>query len=59
MEQIIEQLEKLNKKADAIIGIMQTPVSKLKKISEIIATAVAIISVLAIIDVIRSWIIGG
>jgi hypothetical protein len=59
MEQVIAELEKLNTKADVIIGIMQTPENKLFKLMEIIGNAVGIISVLAIIELIRNWIIGG
>ena len=59
MEQVIAELEKLNKKADVIIGIMQTPENKLLKLLEIIGNAVGIISILAIIELIRNWIVGG
>jgi len=53
------ELVKLNKKADVIIGIMQTPQNKLLKLMEIVGNAASIIGILAIIDLIRNWIIGG
>ena len=59
MGQIVTELEKLNKKADVIIGIMLTPEKKYVTIMGIIVNAVGIVGILAIIDIIRSWIIGG
>jgi hypothetical protein len=59
MGQIVTELEKLNKKADVIIGIMMTPEKKYVTIMGIIVNAVGIVGILAIIDIIRSWIIGG
>jgi hypothetical protein len=55
----VAELVKLNKKADVIIGIMQTPQNKLLKLMEIVGNAASIIGILAIIDLIRNWIIGG
>jgi len=59
MEQVIAELSGLNKKVDVIIGIMQTPENKLLKLMEIIGNAVGIIGILAIIELIRNWIVGG
>ena len=59
MDQIITELTELNKKVDVIIGIMQKPGSKFLKLLEIIGNAVGIISILAIVDIVRRWIIGG
>ena len=56
---VVAELEKLNKKADVIIGIMQTPQNKVLKTMEIVGNAASIIGILAIIDLIRNWIIGG
>jgi hypothetical protein len=55
----VAELVKLNKKADVIIGIMQKPVNKLYTIMEIVGNAAGIISILAIVELIRNWIIGG
>ena len=55
----VAELVKLNKKADVIIGIMQTPQNKLLKLMEIVGNAASVIGILAIIDLIRNWIIGG
>ena len=55
----VAELIKLNKKADVIIGIMQTPQNMVVKVMEIVGNAVGIISVLAIVELIRNWIIGG
>ena len=59
MEQVIAELVELNKKADVIVGIMQKPESKFLKLMEIVGNAVGIIGILAIVDVIRNWILGG
>jgi hypothetical protein len=56
---VVAELEKLNKKADVIIGIMQTPRNKVLKTMEIVGNGVTIIGILAIIELIRRWIIGG
>ena len=55
----VAELEKLNKKADVIIGIMQKPQNMVVKVMEIVGNAVGIISILAIVELIRTWIIGG
>jgi len=59
MEQIIAELEELNKKVGVIVDIMSKPESKSLKILEIIGNAVGIIGILAIVDIIRNWIWGG
>ena len=59
MDKVVSELEELNKKVDIIIGIMQKPDSKFFRIMEIIGNAVGIIGILAIVDIIRHWIIGG
>ena len=59
MEKVISELKELNEKADVIIGIMQTPENKFLKFMEIIGNAVGIIGILAIVDLIRNWILGG
>jgi len=45
MEQAVTELEKLNKKADVIIGIMLTPEKKYVRIMEIVGNAVSIIGI--------------
>jgi len=55
----VAELVKLNKKADVIIGIMQKPQNMVVKVMEIVGNAVGIISILAIVELIRNWIIGG
>ena len=55
----VAELVKLNKKADVIIGIMQKPQNMVVKVMEIVGNAVGIISILAIVELIRTWIIGG
>ena len=56
---VVAELEKLNKKADVIIGIMQTPRNMVVKTMEIVGNGVSIIGILAIVELIRNWIIGG
>ena len=56
MRQIVMELKKLNKKADVIIEIMKPPEKKYVRIMGIIGDAVSIIGILAILDLIRTWI---
>jgi len=59
MEQIIAELKELNQKVDVIVNILKRPESKLLKLLEIVGNAVGIIGILAIVDIIRNWILGG
>jgi hypothetical protein len=59
MEQIIAELKELNQKVDVIVDILKKPESKLLKLLEIVGNAVGIIGNLAIVDIIRNWILGG
>ena len=59
MEQIIAELKELNQKVDVIVNILKKPESKLLKLLEIVGNAVGIIGILAIVDIIRNWILGG
>ena len=59
MEQVVKELTELNKKADVIINILKEPENKWLKFMEIIGNAVGIIGILAIVDIIRTWILGG
>jgi len=56
MERTFEQLERINQKLDEMIGIMKKPENKLLRILEIIGNVVTIVSVLAIVEIIRNWI---
>jgi hypothetical protein len=49
----------LNKKADAMISIMQKPENKFLKIMELIGNVATIIGVLAVVEIIRNWMSGG
>ena len=59
MEQVLAELVALNKKVDVLIGIMQKPENKFMKIIEIVGNAVGIIGILAVVDIIKNWILGG
>jgi len=59
MEQVINELTELNKKADVIIGIMNKPENKFLRVMEFTSNAVGIIGILAVADIIRAWIFGG
>ncbi|MDR0442917.1 MAG: hypothetical protein LBH44_05885 [Treponema sp.] len=59
MEQVIVELTALNKKADTIIGIMQKPENRFLKVLEILGNAAGVVGLLAVIEIIRTWIIGG
>jgi hypothetical protein len=56
MEKAIEQLENINRKLDEVIGIMKKPENRLLRMLEIIGNVVTIVSVLAIVEVIRNWV---
>ena len=59
MEQVVKELAELNKKAGIIIDILKEPENKWLKFMEIIGNVVGIIGILAIVDIIRNWILGG
>ena len=59
MEQVISELTELNKKVDVIIDILKKPENKYLKIMEIVGNAVGIIGILAIVDILKTWILGG
>jgi hypothetical protein len=59
VEQVIAELAALNKKADTIIGIMKKPENKFLRLMEIICNIVGIVGILAAVDIIRNWILGG
>jgi len=42
-----------------IVEIIQKPENKFAKLMEIIGNAVGIIGILAVVDIIRIWILGG
>ena len=59
MEQAIAELVKLNDNVKIIVETIQKPESKFLKLLEIVGNAVGIIGILAIVDIIRHWILGG
>ena len=59
MEQVVAELEELNKKVDTIIDILKEPENKWLKFMEVIGNAIGIIGILAVVDIIRNWILGG
>jgi len=59
MEQVVAELKALNKKADIMLGIMQKPENKLYRLLEILSNAVGVIGLLAIVELVRTWILGG
>jgi hypothetical protein len=59
VEKAIEELKTLNTNADTIIGLMRRPESKKVRIFELVATGIGILGVLSVIDIIRTWIMGG
>jgi len=59
MEQVVAELKALNEKADAIIGIMQRPESRVLRLIEILGNAAGIVGILAVVDIIRNWMLGG
>jgi len=59
MEQAIAELVKLNDNVKIIVKTIQKPESKFLKFLEIVGNAVGIIGILAIVDIIRHWILGG
>ena len=59
MGQVVKELAELNKKTGVIIDILKEPENKRLKFMEIIGNAVGIIGILAVVDIIRNWILGG
>ena len=59
MDQVIRELTELNKKVDVIVDILKKPENKYLKLMEIVGNAVGIIGILAIVDIIKTWILGG
>ena len=59
MEQALAELVKLNDNVKIIVETIQKPESKFLKLLEIVGNAVGIIGILAIVDIIRHWILGG
>ena len=59
MEQIVTELITLNKKVDVLINILQKPENKFIKLMEIVCNIVGIVGILAVVDIIRTWILGG
>jgi hypothetical protein len=55
------QLAEITNRLDEIIGLLKTgfqPVSKARRIVDIIATGVGITGIIAVIDIIRTWLVG-
>jgi hypothetical protein len=44
---------------DEVLAVLNKPESKFFKIMEIVGDAVGIIGILAVVDILRNWIIGG
>ncbi|GHV51972.1 hypothetical protein AGMMS49579_08480 [Spirochaetia bacterium] len=59
MEKIIEKLENINKTLEGILEVMKKPESKFEKVLEYGGAGVSILGILSIIDIIRTWIVGG
>jgi hypothetical protein len=59
MEQVIAELVELNKKVNVIVEVIKKPESKFFRMMEILGDAVGIIGILAVVDIIRNWILGG
>jgi len=59
MEQVVSELKELNRKADVMLDIVQMPENKLYRLLEILSNAVGVIGLLAIVELVRTWILGG
>jgi hypothetical protein len=59
VEKVIGQLKEINSKLDTIISVLKTPENKMVKVFEIVATGVGVLGILSIIDIIRTWMLGG
>ena len=59
MDQAVTELKELNRKADTIIGIMRQPENRALRLIEILGNAAGIVGILAVVDIIRNWILGG
>jgi len=59
MEQVVSELKELNRKADVMLDIIQKPENRLYRLLEILSNAVGVIGLLAIVELVRTWILGG
>jgi len=59
MEQVVSELKELNRKAGVMLDIVQKPENKLYRLLEILSNAVGVIGLLAIVELVRTWILGG
>ena len=54
-----ETIRHISATLDEMLAFLKTPESKFFKIMEIVGNAVGIIGILAVVDIIRNWILGG
>ena len=58
MEQVVEELKRLNKSVDEILDILRKPGNKAGKILETAGAIVTVLGILSIIEILRNW-LGG
>jgi hypothetical protein len=51
--------EHISETLDEVLAVLKKPESKFLKLVEVIGNAVGIIGILAVVDIIRGWILGG
>jgi hypothetical protein len=59
MEKVIEQLERMNKTLEGILDFIKKPESKIFIAFQYAGGVVGILGIVAIIDIVKTWIIGG
>jgi preprotein translocase subunit Sss1 len=59
MTQVIEKLDTINKTLESILEVLKKPESKFEKVLEYGGAGVGILGILSIIDIIRTWLVGG
>jgi hypothetical protein len=56
---LVEEMRHISATLDEMLAVLKNPERKFFKIMEIVGNAVGIIGILAVVDIIRNWILGG
>lgn len=59
IEKILERLDNINKTLEGILNVMKAPESTFDRVLEYAGALVGILGILGIVDIIRTWIVGG
>jgi preprotein translocase subunit Sss1 len=59
MERVIRKLDAINKNLESILAVIKKPENKFEKMLEYGGAGVGILGILSIVELIRTWIVGG